>query len=135
MISFIHIHQAFVFYEKIEKTPLTPEVAFASLALFQMLNSPLLVLPNAVISLINALVSIRRILRYLTAPEVEKDDVEEDAWKEGYSESCNEEAAVSIKVVEIYSVKHEGGDEWFLIWEGKSGWKVEVGVVYFFKFI
>lgn len=50
---------------------LTPAKAFTSLALFNILRFPMAVLPSVISNLVEALVSIDRVLKFLKSPEVD----------------------------------------------------------------
>ncbi|XP_077978183.1 ATP-binding cassette sub-family C member 9-like [Glandiceps talaboti] len=62
---------SFAVYSKISETPLTPDIVFASLALYtQLANQPLLMVPPAVSALVNALVSTKRLQHFFAASEL-----------------------------------------------------------------
>ena len=77
--------QGFGTYTALTGKPLTPDVTFSSLALFNQLAMPLFILPMSLAMLVNGLVSTKRLLTFLLAPEVEGkessvlDDDEDDA--------------------------------------------------------
>ena len=50
---------------------MTPEVAFSSLALFNLLTAPLFLFPITLFFFVNGIVSTRRLQTFLAAPEVE----------------------------------------------------------------
>ena len=52
---------------------LTPEIAFVSLNYFNILRRPLVALPSLIVSLVQALVSVARINRFLRADEYNPD--------------------------------------------------------------
>ncbi|KAG1660360.1 Multidrug resistance-associated protein 1 [Nymphon striatum] len=54
-----------------EKNILTPNVAFVSLALFNIIRVPMMLLPSAFSSVIQALVSIKRLNKFLNAEELD----------------------------------------------------------------
>ncbi|XP_038066901.1 ATP-binding cassette sub-family C member 9-like [Patiria miniata] len=58
-------------YSALTDKPLTPEVTFAALSLFNMLTMPLLILPMSLLYLVNGLVSGKRVKEFLLAPEIE----------------------------------------------------------------
>nr|XP_006824100.1 PREDICTED: ATP-binding cassette sub-family C member 9-like [Saccoglossus kowalevskii] len=60
----------FAIYSKIGPSPLTPELAFSALALFNHLAMPLLELPNAISETVNAIISTRRFQNLFDACEV-----------------------------------------------------------------
>jgi ABC-type multidrug transport system fused ATPase/permease subunit len=53
-------------------TPLTPSVAFSVLALFNILRGPMVIVPLAINYLINAVVSSRRIVKFLLLPTMDR---------------------------------------------------------------
>ncbi len=63
--------QGFGTYTALTGKPLTPDVTFSSLALFNQLALPLFILPMSLAMLVNGLVSTNRLLNFLLAPEVE----------------------------------------------------------------
>ena len=58
-----------------QKEPLTTEIVFPALALFNMLTFPLSVLPMVITAIVEASVSASRISSFLTADEIESDAV------------------------------------------------------------
>ncbi|XP_022081606.1 ATP-binding cassette sub-family C member 9-like [Acanthaster planci] len=67
-------------YSALTGKTLTPDVTFSSLSLFNMLGTPLTMVPTALLLLVNGVVSSRRVLNFLLAPEVEvscRPDIEE----------------------------------------------------------
>ena len=69
-ISFILL-QSFGTYTLIEGKDLTPDVAFSSLALFNLLGAPMFLFPFTMFLFVNGIVSTRRLQNFLAAPEVE----------------------------------------------------------------
>nr|XP_006820964.1 PREDICTED: ATP-binding cassette sub-family C member 9-like [Saccoglossus kowalevskii] len=65
---------SYAVYSFVSPFPLTPELTFSSLALFQQLIMPLFVLPMTIAFTVNAIVSGRRLERYFVAPEIEEND-------------------------------------------------------------
>ncbi|WFD28377.1 hypothetical protein MNAN1_003387 [Malassezia nana] len=61
---------AFTFYTQVLHQSLTPKVAFTSLAVFNELRWTLIMLPRAVTSFVQTLVSAGRIAEYLDSPDV-----------------------------------------------------------------
>lgn len=53
---------------------LNPKKAYTSLALFTLLRFPLAFLPSVIINVINALVALNRIGKFLLSSEVQEDD-------------------------------------------------------------
>ncbi|XP_071784198.1 ATP-binding cassette sub-family C member 9-like isoform X1 [Asterias amurensis] len=62
-------------YTALTGLPLTPDITFSSLALFNRLSMPLMMLPMSLLYFINGIVSTKRIQKFLAAPEVEDDSV------------------------------------------------------------
>ncbi|XP_038059425.1 ATP-binding cassette sub-family C member 9-like [Patiria miniata] len=62
---------AFGTYTALTGLPLTPDVTFSSLALFNQLGIPLFLLPISLAMTVNAVVSTNRLRKFLLAPEVE----------------------------------------------------------------
>ncbi|MDN5249801.1 MAG: ABC transporter transmembrane domain-containing protein, partial [Alphaproteobacteria bacterium] len=60
---------SFSVYTKALGHTMTPAITFTSLALFNMLRFPLIVLPNVIMSVAEALVTISRIQEFLLLPE------------------------------------------------------------------
>jgi ATP-binding cassette subfamily C (CFTR/MRP) protein 1 len=68
--------------------PLTVDIVFPSLALFNLLNFPLMVLPNVITNIIEAFVAVERLTSYLLADELQPDAVRiEDSVAEVGEES------------------------------------------------
>ena len=67
--------QGFGTYTALTGLPLTPDITFSSLALFNRLSMPLMMLPMSLLYFINGIVSTKRIQKFLAAPEVEDDSV------------------------------------------------------------
>ncbi|XP_077995245.1 ATP-binding cassette sub-family C member 9-like [Glandiceps talaboti] len=65
---------SFGLYSVIEKAPLTPEIAFSSLALFNQMTIPLFLVPTIIGFTVNAMVSTKRLRKYFAAPEIESND-------------------------------------------------------------
>ncbi|EZG83063.1 putative multidrug resistance-associated protein 1 [Gregarina niphandrodes] len=63
---------SFGFYVVVLAQPLTPAVAFTSLALFNKLRGPLMQLPNVIMSLAETMVSVNRVQDFLNLPELPK---------------------------------------------------------------
>lgn len=61
---------AFFCMIKIERRPLTVPIAFPSLALLEMIRTPLSMLPEAFIRLVRVLVSVRRVDGYYAEPDL-----------------------------------------------------------------
>ncbi|XP_006820965.2 ATP-binding cassette sub-family C member 9-like [Saccoglossus kowalevskii] len=63
---------SFAVYSLVSPLPLTPELAFSSLALFQQLIIPLYLLPMTIAFTVNAIVSVGRLQKFFVAPEIEE---------------------------------------------------------------
>lgn len=66
---------AFAVRVLVQRKPLTTEIVFPAIALFQLLASPLTILPAAVSSVTEASVAVSRLLAFLTADELQPDAV------------------------------------------------------------
>ncbi|CEI91841.1 hypothetical protein RMCBS344292_06118 [Rhizopus microsporus] len=62
---------SFIWYTKVAGNELTASVAFVSISLFEMLRAPLNMLPEAIIFLAEAKVSLARICKYLDEPDID----------------------------------------------------------------
>ncbi|KAJ2781265.1 hypothetical protein H4R18_002986 [Coemansia javaensis] len=74
LLPFLVSFATFGLYSVADNTshgPLTPQLVFVSLALFNMLKAPLSTIPSLVPGLLEALVSARRISDFLTASEID----------------------------------------------------------------
>ncbi|XP_070558915.1 ATP-binding cassette sub-family C member 9-like [Ptychodera flava] len=69
---------SFAVYSVISPTPLTPEVAFASLALFNTLVIPLFMVPVVVSHTVNGYVSTQRLRKFFCAREIERKEIQGD---------------------------------------------------------
>ena len=65
--------QGFGTYTALTGAPLTPDVTFSALSLFNMLTMPLMMLPMSLLMFINGVVSTNRVQKFLAGPEVEED--------------------------------------------------------------
>ncbi|XP_070536030.1 ATP-binding cassette sub-family C member 9-like [Ptychodera flava] len=65
---------SFVVYSLTSPSPLTPELAFASLALFNQLVWPLAAVPTGITYLVNAIASTQRFQKFFAASEIEDID-------------------------------------------------------------
>lgn len=66
----------FAVFVMTSKQPLTTEVVFPALAVFNLLSFPLAVLPMVITSLVEASVAVKRLSGFLTAEELQPDAVE-----------------------------------------------------------
>ena len=67
---------SFTFYVLVDGNELTPTKAFTSIALFNILRFPMAMLPNVIVSVIEAKVSLKRISRFLNAQEIDPHIIE-----------------------------------------------------------
>ncbi|XP_072027511.1 ATP-binding cassette sub-family C member 9-like isoform X2 [Amphiura filiformis] len=65
---------AYSLYSKFENKPLTPDVTFAALSVFNQMIVPLIVMPTMFTYHVNAVISTRRLTAYFDAPEIEDND-------------------------------------------------------------
>jgi ABC-type multidrug transport system fused ATPase/permease subunit len=84
---------AFFHFAVIRGEALTPSIAFTSLAVFNEMRFALNALPETFINMLQSLVSVRRIEKYLAAPEVESvttlKERESSGWEEETIEMRN----------------------------------------------
>ncbi|XP_038067816.1 ATP-binding cassette sub-family C member 9-like [Patiria miniata] len=59
------------FYYVFEDKPLTPQILFPAVSLFNAMAGPLMTLPAAIMFTINAFISHKRLKKFLQAPEIE----------------------------------------------------------------
>ncbi|KAG2218561.1 hypothetical protein INT45_006322 [Circinella minor] len=62
---------SFIWYVKVSQRELTASVVFVSITLFDMLQSPIMLVPDAISAFTEAYVSLKRISIYLKDPEVQ----------------------------------------------------------------
>lgn len=74
------------------KQPLTTEIVFPALALFNLLSFPLAVFPMVISSIVEATVAVGRLTSYLTAEELQPDAI---AWRPAVEETGEE--TISVK--------------------------------------
>lgn len=65
----------FAVFVAVEQRPLTTEIVFPALTLFNLLTFPLAVLPMVITAIIEASVAVGRLTDYFTAPELQSDAV------------------------------------------------------------
>lgn len=66
---------AFAVRVLVQRQPLTTEIVFPAIALFQLLTSPLMILPAAISSVTEASVAVSRLVAFFTADELQPDAV------------------------------------------------------------
>ncbi|XP_038067451.1 ATP-binding cassette sub-family C member 9-like [Patiria miniata] len=64
-------------YTKLTGEPLTPDIAFAALSVFNQMLTPLFIMPNVFVYHINAIISTGRLRMFFEAPEIERQEGEE----------------------------------------------------------
>ncbi|XP_070558013.1 ATP-binding cassette sub-family C member 9-like [Ptychodera flava] len=105
---------SFSVYSAVSPTPLTPDVTFSALALFQQLVIPLMILPMTIGYTVNAVVSLSRLQRFFVASEVEENDgrtpfrsVDIDSTAEI---SAQEDSIDSVEKAKLNSIDQEDFD-------------------------
>ncbi|KAH8929539.1 hypothetical protein BT69DRAFT_1307047 [Atractiella rhizophila] len=73
----------FSVYAATSKTPLTADLVFPAIALFQLLAFPLTVLPQCITAMVEAWVSVVRLRDFLQGKELQKDAVQIEEVKRG----------------------------------------------------
>ncbi|KAL2282719.1 hypothetical protein FJTKL_10350 [Diaporthe vaccinii] len=73
------------------KEPLTTEIVFPALALFNLLSFPLAVFPMVISSIVEATVAVGRLTAYLTAEELQPDAI---SWKPAVEDTGEETISV-----------------------------------------
>ncbi|KAH7140793.1 ABC transporter type 1, transmembrane domain-containing protein [Dactylonectria macrodidyma] len=73
--AFLVACSAFAVRTLVQGKPLTTKVVFPAIALFQLLASPLTILPAAILSLAEASVAVSRLVAFFTADELQSDAV------------------------------------------------------------
>ncbi|XP_071784449.1 ATP-binding cassette sub-family C member 8-like isoform X1 [Asterias amurensis] len=63
-------------YTKLTGKPLTPDIAFAALSVFNQMSIPLYLMPNVFIFHINAIISTGRLRAFFEAPEIEESEAD-----------------------------------------------------------
>ncbi|CAO3592407.1 unnamed protein product [Absidia cylindrospora] len=61
---------SFVWYTKVAGNQLTASVVFVSITLFDMLRSPIILIPDSVTTFTECYISLKRIVKYLEEPEI-----------------------------------------------------------------
>ena len=95
---------AFAVRVLVQRKPVTTEIVFPAIALFQLLTSPLTILPAAISSVTEASVAVSRLVAFFTADELQADAVihEEAVTASG-------EESVSIQTATFKWSLHETG--------------------------
>ncbi|KAG0794583.1 hypothetical protein G6F22_005317 [Rhizopus arrhizus] len=63
---------SFIWYTKVAGNELTASVAFVSISLFEMLRNPLSFIPESILSLTEANISLKRIVKYLEETDIDE---------------------------------------------------------------
>lgn len=93
----------FAVFVAVSDRPLTTELVFPALTLFNLLTFPLTVLPMVITSIVEATVAVGRLTEYFTGDELQEDAVRfEDAATQ------NGEESVTIRDASFTWDKHEG---------------------------
>ncbi|XP_070536210.1 ATP-binding cassette sub-family C member 8-like [Ptychodera flava] len=82
---------SFAVYTLINPDPLTPEVAFASLALFNQLVWPLSTLPSCVSYLVNALAGTRRLRTFFASAELAESESGREPLSRGFENAMSDD--------------------------------------------
>ncbi|CDR39229.1 CYFA0S03e01090g1_1 [Cyberlindnera fabianii] len=72
-VPFLVSCSTFSLYAYYSKSPLTPDIAFPALALFDLLSEPIYEIPSLITSIIETSVSFDRIFKFLNADEIDPD--------------------------------------------------------------
>lgn len=80
MTSFLVSFSTFALFALTSDKPLTSQIVFPAIALFQLLQFPLSVLPMVFSSWIEAYVSIQRLTTFLSAKELQRDAVKREPF-------------------------------------------------------
>ena len=73
---FVFLSQSYSLYTKLTGKPLTPDIAFAALSVFNQMSIPLYLMPNVFIFHINAVISTGRLRLFFEAPEIEESEAD-----------------------------------------------------------
>ncbi len=57
---------------------ITPDVAFVSISLLNLLSAPIIIIPMAVMNLVQGMVSMKRVNDFLLKEEINTEDVQHD---------------------------------------------------------
>ncbi|KAJ2120809.1 hypothetical protein IW147_004749 [Coemansia sp. RSA 720] len=83
--------------DNVSHGPLTPQLVFVSLTLFNMLRFPLSFGPMVIPALLEAMVSSRRIFDFLTAGEIDFAAIEREPYDRDASSTCTDDVLVSVE--------------------------------------
>ncbi|CCD27007.1 ATP-binding cassette glutathione S-conjugate transporter YCF1 NDAI_0J01150 [Naumovozyma dairenensis CBS 421] len=114
VVPFLVSCSTFAVFVYTEDRPLTTDLVFPALTLFNLLHFPLMVIPNVLTALIECSVSVGRLFSFLTNEELQKDSVQR-----------------LPKVTEIGDVAINVGDDATFLWQRKPEYKVALKNVNF----
>ncbi|CAL9730528.1 metal resistance protein Ycf1p [Monosporozyma unispora] len=107
IVPFLVSCSTFAVFVYTEDKPLTIDLVFPALTLFNLLSFPLFVIPNVITSFIEVSVSIKRLFSFLTNEELQKDSVQH-----------------LPKVTNTGDVAVNVGDDATFLWKRKPEYKV-----------
>ncbi|CCF56859.1 hypothetical protein KAFR_0B05630 [Kazachstania africana CBS 2517] len=76
IVPFLVSCATFAVFVYTENKPLTTDLVFPALTLFNLLSFPLMVVPNVITSFVEASVSVNRLFSFLTNEELQKDSIQ-----------------------------------------------------------
>lgn len=79
IVPFLVSCSTFAVFVYTSEKPLSTDLVFPALALFNLLSFPLAVVPNAITSFIEASVSVNRLFNFLTSEELQSDAVQRES--------------------------------------------------------
>lgn len=91
---------AFYCYSKMYDIPLTPEIVFPALSLFDLLTGPIFLLPHGIVAGVQCKVSLNRLSEFLNLEE-QKDQIKR------YKEPINGDIAVRLQNIKVFWSKKE----------------------------
>ncbi|KAJ1856297.1 hypothetical protein GGH12_004868 [Coemansia sp. RSA 1822] len=83
--------------DNVSHGPLTPQLVFVSLTLFNMLRLPLLFGPTVIPALLEAMISSRRIFDFLTAGEIDFAAIEREPYDRDAPSTSTDDVLVSVE--------------------------------------
>ena len=100
-------HKAFATFTAFTGEPLTPDIAFTTVALVFQIATPLFMLPVVINFSVNCFISCRRLDKYILAPEIERtDDGREAALRNG--DGGNYEVNLLFMLISLLPVAYVG---------------------------
>ncbi|KAJ2497314.1 hypothetical protein GGH96_005197 [Coemansia sp. RSA 1972] len=100
LVPFVVSFSVFGLYslaDNVSHGPLTPQLVFVSLTLFNMLRFPLSFGPTVIPALLEAMVSTRRILDFLTAGEIDFAAIEREPYDRDAPSTSTNDVLVSVE--------------------------------------